>query len=61
LGPGLKKKLKCLVCGEYNDVGNAKKITVPERQHRRPSSAVGRRTLDRLRQLGDFRAFPGGT
>jgi hypothetical protein len=50
-GRDSKKRLKCLVCGEYNDVGNAKKIAVPNTTApaplRRPSAVE---PLDRHRQ-----------
>jgi hypothetical protein len=54
-----KKNLKCLVCGQYNDAGNAKKIAVPDTLAPAPLHPPSAAPLDRLRQLGDFRDSPG--
>jgi hypothetical protein len=60
-GRASRNNLRCLVCGQYNDVGNAKKITVPNTTALIPihPTPVGD-PLDRLRRGSDHRAFGRG-
>jgi hypothetical protein len=60
-GRASNNELKCLVCGRYNDVGNGKKIIVPNATAPVPmhSTSAGD-PLDRLRRRGDHRAFGRG-
>jgi hypothetical protein len=59
-GRASNKKLKCRVCGQYNDVGHEKQIDVPDTPAPaplHPRSAA--EPLDRLSQRGERRASPG--
>jgi hypothetical protein len=57
-GGSSDKKLKCRVCGHYNDVGHEKQIDVPDAPAPAPLHPPSVEPLDRLSQRGKRRAFP---
>lgn len=60
-GRASRMELKCFVCGRYNDVGNAKKITVPNTTAPVPTHPTSAGDpLDRPRRRGDHRTFGRG-